>query len=218
MSRPRINLLPHRQEKRARQQREFTVMMVFAFFVGLAVLGAGWMWLDKNIETQQARNKLLKDEIAKLEKQIKEIDKLREDIRQAVERKKTVEALQANRSQAVHLLDQMVYQLPEGLYLQSLRQRGNTVTVVGYAQSNAHVSAFMRNIEASKWLTNPRLVEIKLREVREDRRTPTRGAAAGQGVTTSRGATTASEFTLSFDVKTATGEAKKPAEQSRGAV
>jgi type IV pilus assembly protein PilN len=209
MSRPRINLLPHRQEKRARQQREFVTMAVFAFFVGALIAGAGWIWLDSNIEAQQARNQLLQSEIAKLDNQIKEIDKLREDIRQAVERKKTVEALQANRSQAVHLLDQMVNRLPEGLYLQSLRQRGNTVTVVGYAQSNAHVSAFMRSIEASRWLANPRLVEIKLTEVREDRRAPTRGATAQRG-------TTVNEFTLNFDVKTVTAEAKTPTGQSGG--
>jgi type IV pilus assembly protein PilN len=209
MSRPHINLLPYRQEKRARKQREFITMMVFAFFVGLMIVGAVWMWLDNNIETQKARNQLLQSEITKLDNQIKEIDKLREDIRQAVERKKTVEALQANRSQAVHLLDQMVNQLPEGLYLQSLKQKGNTVTVVGYAQSNAHVSAFMRSIEASRWLANPRLVEIKLTEVKEDRRAPTRGAVVQRG-------TTVNEFTLNFDVKTVMAEAKTPTGQSGG--
>jgi type IV pilus assembly protein PilN len=209
MSRPRINLLPYRQEKRARKQREFMTMMVFAFFLGCLIVGAGWMWLDGNIETQKARNQLLQSEIAKLDNQIKEIDKLREDIRQAVDRKRTVEALQANRSQAVHLLDQMVNQLPEGLYLQSLKQKGNTVTVVGYAQSNAHVSAFMRSIEASRWLTNPRLVEIKLMEVREDRRAPTKGATVQRG-------TTVNEFTLNFDVKTVTAETKTSTGQSGG--
>ncbi len=210
MSRPRINLLPYRQEKRARRQREFTMMMALALIAGAAIVFAGWMWFKESVETQQARNTLLKDEIAKLDKQIQEIDKLREEIRQAIERKKTVETLQANRSQAVHLLDQMVHQLPEGLYLQSLKQKGNTVTVVGYAQSNAHVSAFMRNIEASKWLANPRLVEIKLTEIREDRQAP------GKGVTIKRG-TTVNEFTLNFDVKMVTAEAKKPAGQGEGA-
>ncbi|MCL2309697.1 MAG: PilN domain-containing protein [Proteobacteria bacterium] len=207
MSRPRINLLPYRQEKRARKQREFTMMMALAFIAGAVIVFAAWKWLDSMIETQQARNQLLKDEIAKLEKQIKEIDKLREEIRQAVERKKTVETLQANRSQTVHLLDQMVYQLPEGLYLQSLKQKGNTVTAVGYAQSNAHVSAFMRNIDASKWLANARLVEIKLTEVKQDQQTPGKGAVVKKG-------TTVNEFTLNFDVKTAAeAEAKKPAGQ-----
>jgi type IV pilus assembly protein PilN len=211
MSRPRINLLPYRQEKRARKLREFNMMMLFASFVGAMIVFVAWMWLNTMIEAQQARNQLLTSEIAKLDKQIQEIDKLREDIRQAVDRKKTVETLQANRSQAVHLLDQMVYQLPEGLYLQSLRQRGNTVTVIGYAQSNAHVSAFMRNIEASRWLGNARLVEIKLTEIKEDRQAPGRGAVVKRG-------TTVNEFTLNFDVKVVTAETRKPtgAGQSAG--
>jgi type IV pilus assembly protein PilN len=211
MSRPRINLLPYRQEKRARKLREFNMMMVFAFLAGAAIVFAAWMWLDSMIETQQARNQLLTSEIAKLDKQIQEIDKLREEIRQAVERKKTVETLQANRAQAVHLLDQMVYQLPEGLYLQSLKQKGNTVTVVGYAQSNAHVSAFMRNIEASKWLDNAQLVEIKLTEIKEDRQAPGRGAVVKRG-------TAVNEFTLNFNVKAVTAETRKPTEQSGGAI
>ncbi|MDR0247301.1 MAG: PilN domain-containing protein [Burkholderiales bacterium] len=211
MSRPRINLLPYRQEKRARKLREFNVMVVLAFVAGAVIVFAAWKWFDSRIETQLARNQLLQSEIAKLDKQIKEIDKLREEIRQAVERKKTVEALQANRSQAVHLLDQMVHQLPEGLYLQSLKQKGNTVTVVGYAQSNAHVSAFMRNVEASKWLANPRLVEIKLTELKQDRQAPTKGAAISKG-------TTVNEFTLSFDVKAVTVEARKPEGQSGRAI
>ncbi|MCL2298290.1 MAG: PilN domain-containing protein [Proteobacteria bacterium] len=211
MSRPRINLLPYRQEKRARKLREFNTMMVFAAFAGVAIVFFAWKWFDNRIEAQQDRNQFLTSEIAKLDKQIQEIDKLREEIRQAVERKKTVETLQANRSQAVHLLDQMVHQLPEGLYLQSLKQKGNTVTVVGYAQSNAHVSAFMRNIEASRWLDNARLVEIKLTEIKEDRQAP------GRGVVVKRG-TTVNEFTLNFDVKTVTAEARKPAGQSGGTI
>ncbi|MCL2871998.1 MAG: PilN domain-containing protein [Betaproteobacteria bacterium] len=204
MSRPRINLLPYRQEKRARKQREFTMMMVLAALAGGVIVFAVWYWLDNRIEAQQARNQILQTEITKLDKQIKEVDKLREEIRQAIDRKKTIEALQANRSQAVHLLDQMVRQLPEGLYLQSLKQKGNTVTAVGFAQSNAHVSAFMRNIELSKWLANPKLVEIKLVEIKQDQKTP------AKGVTLKKGATV-NQFTLNFDVKSATAEAKKPA-------
>jgi len=203
MSRPRINLLPYRQEKRARKQREFTMMMVIAVVAGLLIVFGIWKWLDSRIEAQQARNQILQTEITKLDKQIKEVDKLREEIKQAIDRKKTIEALQANRSQAVHLLDQMVRQLPEGLYLQSLKQKGNTVTVVGFAQSNAHVSAFMRNIEASKWLLNPKLVEIKLVEIKQDQKTPGKGVAIKKGATIS-------QFTLNFDVKAAVVEAKKP--------
>jgi type IV pilus assembly protein PilN len=116
----------------------------------------GWQ-----IEGQESRNTLLKAEIAKLDIQIKEIDKLRDQIAQVLARKQVVETLQANRNEAVHLIDQLVRQLPDGIYLRSVRQNGAKVTLVGYAQSSARVSTLMRNIEASPWLQNPELVEIK---------------------------------------------------------
>ena len=104
----------------------------------------------------------MKTEIAKLDEQIKEIDKLRDQITQVLARKAVVETLQSNRNEAVHLLDQLVRQLPEGIYLRSVKQVDRKVTVVGYAQSNARVSTLMRNIEGSPWLEKPALVEIKL--------------------------------------------------------
>jgi type IV pilus assembly protein PilN len=113
------------------------------------------------IDNQGSRNKLLQDEIVKLDEQIKEIDKLREQTQALLARKQIVETLQANRTEAVHLLDQLVRQLPDGLYLKSVKQTGGRVTLVGYAQSNARVSTLMRNIESSPWLTTPELVEIK---------------------------------------------------------
>jgi type IV pilus assembly protein PilN len=113
------------------------------------------------IDNQGSRNKLLQDEIVKLDEQIKEIDKLREQTQALLARKQIVETLQANRTEAVHLLDQLVRQLPDGLYLKSVKQAGGRVTLVGYAQSNARVSTLMRNIESSPWLTAPELVEIK---------------------------------------------------------
>ena len=118
--------------------------------------------LNAQIENQRSRNQLLKTEIAKLDEQIKEIDKLRDQISQVLARKQVVETLQANRNEAVHLLDQLVRQLPDGIYLKSIKQVGTKVTLVGYAQSNARVSTLMRNVEASPWLTQPELVEIKL--------------------------------------------------------
>ena len=99
--------------------------------------------------------------MAKLDEQIKEIDKLREQTQALLARKQVVETLQSNRTEAVHLLDQMVRQLPDGIYLRSLKQVGPKVTLVGYAQSSARVSTLMRNIDASPWLQNPELVEIK---------------------------------------------------------
>ena len=162
MSAPRVNLLPHREQKRQARQRQFVSLAVSLAVLGLAIVGLVHGVLAGQIDNQKSRNTLLKGEIAKLDEQIKEIDKLRDQIQQVLSRKQIVETLQANRSEAVHLFDQMVRQLPDGIYLKSIKQTGTKVTVVGYAQSNARVSTLMRNIEASPWLTNPELVEIKL--------------------------------------------------------
>ena len=157
----RINLLPHREQKRQARQRQFVSIAVGLALLALSVVGLGHVLLSSQIEHQQGANKLLKTEIAKLDEQIKEIDRLREQTQALLARKQVVEMLQTNRTEAVHLLDQMVRQLPDGVYLHSLRQQGTKVTVVGYAQSNARVSTLMRNIETSPWLTQPELVEIK---------------------------------------------------------
>lgn len=157
----RINLLPHREQKRAARQRQFVGLTLGLAVMALAVVGLVHVALKARIEDQLSRNQLLKNEIAKLDAQIKEIDKVREQTQALLARKQVVETLQANRTEAVHLLDQMVRRLPEGIYLQSVRQSGAKVTMVGYAQSNARVSTLMRNIEGSPWLQQPELVEIK---------------------------------------------------------
>ncbi len=157
----RINLLPHREQKRQARQRQFISMMIGLAVLGVCVVGLVQMVLAARVEDQNSRNALLKSEIAKLDEQIRDIDKLREQTRALLARKQVVETLQANRTEAVHLLDQMARQLPEGIYLKSLKQQGQKVTVVGYAQSNARVSTLMRNIDASPWLQQPELVEIK---------------------------------------------------------
>ena len=157
----RINLLPHREQKRQARQRQFVSVAIGLAILGLAVVGLVHVIFATQIENQQSRNKLLKDEIAKLDEQIKEIDRLREQTQALLSRKQVVETLQTNRTEAVHLLDQMVRQLPDGVYLRSLKQVGPKVTATGYAQSNARVSTLMRNIESSPWITRPELVEIK---------------------------------------------------------
>ena len=162
MSSIRINLLPHREQKRQARQRQFYTLVISLAVLGLAVIALVHGILAAQIESQESRNRVLKTEIAKLDEQIKEIDRLRDQIQAVLARKQVVETLQANRSEAVHLLDQLVRQLPDGIYLRSVRQVGAKVTVVGYAQSNARVSTLMRNIEASPWLSTPELVEIKL--------------------------------------------------------
>ena len=184
----RINLLPHREEKRQARQRQFVSFGVLLAILALAVVGLVHMIFAAKIDDQVARNKLLRTEIAKLDDQIREIDKLRDQIQQVLARKQVVETLQANRSEAVHLLDQIVRQLPDGIYLKSIRQGGGRIQMVGYAQSNARVSTLMRNIEASPWVTGPELVEIKLVSL------PGATRAATQQV---------NEFTLNFQVKRA---------------
>jgi type IV pilus assembly protein PilN len=202
MSSVRINLLPHREQKRQARQRQLITLIVSMAILGLALVALIHGILVKQIEAQESRNKVLKTEIAKLDEQIKEIDRLREQIQSVISRKQVVETLQANRSEAVHLLDQLVRQLPDGIYLRNVRQASAKVTIVGYAQSNARVSTLMRNIEASPWLTKPELVEIKLVPV-QGSKDPTAKI---------------NEFTLSFLIKRAapietagTGSPPKPA-------
>ena len=188
MATMRINLLPHREQKRQARQRQFISLALSLGVLGLAVVALVHGILAAQIDNQRARNTLLKTEIAKLDEQIKEIDRLRDQIQAVISRKQVVETLQANRSEAVHLLDQMVRQLPDGIYLRSVRQAGAKVTITGYAQSNARVSTLMRNIEASPWLTNPELIEIKL--------VPAPGVPAARDLKIN-------EFILSFMIKRA---------------
>lgn len=157
----RINLLPHREQKRLARQRQFVSLAIGLAVLGIAMVGLVHVVIAARIDNQASRNKLLQDEIVKLDEQIKEIDKLREQTQALLARKQIVETLQANRTEAVHLLDQLVRQLPDGLYLKSVKQAGGKVTLVGFAQSNARVSTLMRNIESSPWLAAPELVEIK---------------------------------------------------------
>jgi type IV pilus assembly protein PilN len=157
----RINLLPHRVERRQRARQHFLVVAGGTAVLGALIVVAIHGFYAAKIETQTDRNRFLKSEIAKLDKEIAEINKLREEIAALLARKQVIETLQADRAQTVHLLDQLVRQMPEGVYLKSLTQRGMNINVVGYAQSNARVSTLMRNIESSPWLGAPGLVEVK---------------------------------------------------------
>jgi type IV pilus assembly protein PilN len=157
----RVNLLPHREEKRKRRQQQFLGLAVFSVLVGALVAGAVWFFLDQQVQRQQANVAYMKSEIAKLDKQIEEIRKIREETAALLAKKQVVEGLQSNRSEPVQLLDQLLRQLPEGIYLKAVKQTGVKVNVLGYAQSNARVSTLMRNLGASPYLENPELVEIK---------------------------------------------------------
>jgi len=162
----RINLLPHRELRRRRQQQHFFIMLGAVAAVGIAIwFVVSYVYLAGALSDQQARNKYLQDEITKLDKQIAEINKLKEQTAALLERKRVVEELQANRAEVVHLLDQLVRQLPDGLYLRAVKQTGNRVTINGFTQSQARVSTLMRNLESSPYLEGPGLVEVKAAQV-----------------------------------------------------
>jgi type IV pilus assembly protein PilN len=157
----RINLLPHREERRKRARQHFYVLAGGTSIVGILIVVAVHGFYAARIETQIDRNRFLKSENTKLDKEIAEIQKLKDEIQALLARKQVIETLQTDRATTVHMLDQLVRQMPEGVYLRSVVQRGTRVNLLGYAQSNARVSTLMRNIEASPWLGSPGLVEVK---------------------------------------------------------
>jgi len=157
----RINLLPHREIRRKQQQQQFFILLFGVVIIGAAVWFVVHSYLDEQHELQMSRNKYLQDEIVKLDKQIAEIQKLKDQTAALLARKRVVETLQGNRSEVVHLLDQLVRQLPDGVYLKSIKQTGPRVTINGFTQSQARVSTLMRNLESSPQLEDPGLVEIK---------------------------------------------------------
>lgn len=156
----RINLLPHRAERRKARQTQFIAFSVISLLAGLAVVAFVHIAINSQIEYQGRRNQYLQEQIVLLDKQIAEINKLKAEIAALDSRKTVVEKLQSTRSDVVHLLDQMLRILPDGVYLKSLKQTGNKINLVGYTQSNARVSTLMRSIESSPWLESPTLIQI----------------------------------------------------------
>jgi type IV pilus assembly protein PilN len=157
-----INLLPHREERRKRRKQAFFAGLAAAAGLGLGIVAIWYLVLQQMISAQQDRNAFLKSEIARLEVQIKDIATLRAEIDALKARQKVVEDFQTDRNMPVHLLNELVAQTPEGLYLSSVRQDGQSVTVGGIAQSNERVSELLRNVgNNSDWLSRPELVEIK---------------------------------------------------------
>jgi type IV pilus assembly protein PilN len=169
----RVNLLPHREERRKAQRRQLGLLalMFGAVGIGVALLVHGA--IAAYVAVQSDRNEFLKRENAKLDKEIEEIKKLRDEIQALLSRKQIIETLQTDRSRTVELLDQLVRQTPDGVYVKSLRQTGLKVNITGYAQSNARVSTLMRNLQSSPIVevsaTSPQLVEIKAAEVNKKR-------------------------------------------------
>ena len=175
----RINLLPHRTEKRKARQIQFIAFSVISFILGAIVVGLVHVAISSQIEYQQRRNQYLTEQITLLDKQIAEINQLRAEIAALDSRKTVVEKLQSTRSDVVHLLDQMLRILPDGVYLKTLKQTGSKINLVGYTQSNARVSTLMRAIEGSPWLESPTLIQI---------------------IATTAGGTRMSEFVLDFNL------------------
>lgn len=157
----RINLLPHRQIKRAERQREFNLMVLMAAGAACAVVFLGWQFLGVQKDYQLERNGRLEKAITSLDKKITDIKDLKEQISNVLERKQIVENLQTNRSQSIVILDELTRQLPEGLYLKSIKQTGNLITLEGFADTNARVATLVRNLSVSNWMEFPNLVEIK---------------------------------------------------------
>lgn len=156
-----INLLPHREAARKRRKEAFQVTMFLAVVVGLLVAALVYWWFQSRIENQQDRNAYLSSQITVLDKQIKEIAGLEGEINALRERQKAVEALQANRNLPVHLLNELVRQLPEGVYISSIKQNGLQVEMKGVAQSNERVSEVLRNLSGNTvWFAKPDLKEI----------------------------------------------------------
>lgn len=165
----RVNLLPWRDERRQARRKQFGAL------AGLVAVLAGVIWflgftiINGYISAQEEKNGFLKKEIAILDKDIEEIKQLKDQTDLLLKRKQVIESLQANRAETVHLFNQLARQVPEGTYLKSLKQQGQRITLIGYAQSNARVSTLMRNLEASSLLERPTLIEIKAVDVGKQR-------------------------------------------------
>ncbi|AOY00617.1 PilN domain-containing protein [Jeongeupia sp. USM3] len=165
----RINLLPHREQKRLARQRRYLGMLGASFLAAVGVVIAGYLFYNARIETQEERNRFITEENAKLDREIAEIEKLKSERQALLDRKTVVERLQSNRAETVHVMDQLARQTPEGIYLKDVKQSGDTLVLLGYAQSNARVSTLMRNLNDSETFEQPLLIEVKSAQVGNQR-------------------------------------------------
>lgn len=157
----RINLLPHREEKRKARRQQFVAFAGATLLFGALIVGLVNGVISGYVSAQDEKNAFLKTEIAVLDKSIDEIKRLREQTDALIQRKQVIESLQGNRSEAVGLFNELAKNVPEGVYIRRVSQQGGKINLVGYAQSNARVSSLMRNLESSPLLERPTLVEIK---------------------------------------------------------
>ena len=157
----RVNLLPHREEKRKDRRQQFYATIVLISILAGLIWFVGYGIINGYISNQDNKNTFLKAQIDDLDKEIDEIKRLKEQTDALLSRKRIIETLQANRAETVHLFNELVRQIPTGIYLKSIKQTGAKINLFGYAQSNSRVSTMMRNLEASPLLERPDLVEIQ---------------------------------------------------------
>lgn len=194
----RVNLLPHREEKRKARRHQFYALAAMMFVLAGVIWLLGYTLIGSLISAQEEKNVFLKKEIVELDKQIDEIKKIKEQTNALLSRKQVIESLQANRAETVYLFNELARQVPAGIYLRSIKQAGNRITLNGYAQSSARVSTLMRNLDESPLLERPDLVEVKAVTVEKRR---------------------LNEFTLSvFFTRQTAEDSKKPATTAAGSV
>ncbi len=159
-----INLLPWREEQRQEQTRQFATITVLSMVLTGALIFMVHVTFNNQIDHQSYRNKILQDEIARLDESLQQIEKLEETKEQLLARMDVIQSLQQQRPQIVHLFDDFVRTVPEGIYLTDIKQEANQLTIKGVAESNGRVSAYMRNIDSSEWMTTPKLQVIETRK------------------------------------------------------
>jgi type IV pilus assembly protein PilN len=165
----KINLLDWRTELKTVRQQQFFVMLGAGALLAIGSIAVVYFGVSSAIEYQRERNRFLEQQIVEMDKKIKEIEELEKVKANLLARMKVIEELQASRAAMVHFFDEILNTLPEGVYIKSLRQTGAGVTVEGVAESNNRVSAYMKNIESSRWFADPRLVVINTKDVSKRR-------------------------------------------------
>ena len=159
-----INLLPWREEQRQEQTRQFATVTVLSMALTGAIIFLVHVTFNNQIEHQKFRNKILQDEITTLDAALKQIDELEETKEELLSRMDVIQSLQQRRPQIVHLFDDFVRTVPEGIFLTTIKQSGDNLTINGVAESNGRVSAYMRNIDASDWMSTPKLKVIETKK------------------------------------------------------
>ena len=156
-----INLLPWREELRKEQTNHFVTMLAISLVLTLAIVALIHVNMNQLISHQEKRNKILDQELVRLDVELLKIKDLEETKEKLLSRMEIIQSLQQKRPQIVHLFDELVRTIPEGLHINKINQRGTTITITGLAESNGRVSAYMRNIDSSDWMTSPKLNVIQ---------------------------------------------------------